>query len=126
MEEYNFVLKSEQEILLWFTGNKGHRTRQYKKVTNLLALQGQKYSKTTEKILLEAVTAMERYQDRLTLLASYLSLHTLESAEAHVTEAEALATETEEQAQNIITQVHEHEPDGNDFLQAHQGQLQMP
>ena len=95
MDEYDFKDKSEQEILLSFTANKGHRTRQFKKITNLLALQEQKYSKSTEKSLLQAVPAIKRYQDRLTLLASYLNLHTLESAEAHVTEAETLATVTE-------------------------------
>ena len=54
-EEYDFEDKSEQEVLLSFTANKGHRTRQYKKMTNLLALQEQKYSKSTEKTLLQAV-----------------------------------------------------------------------
>ena len=42
MEEYNFEDKSEQEILLSFTANKGHRTQQYMKITNLLALEEQK------------------------------------------------------------------------------------
>ena len=67
-EEYDFEDKSEQEV--------------------------QKYSKSTEKTLLQAVSALERYQDRLTIFASWLNLHTLESAAAHVTEAETLATAT--------------------------------
>ena len=105
MEDYDFEDKSEQEILLSFTANKGHRTRQFKKITKLLALQEQKYSKSTEKTLLQAVAAIERYKDRLTLLASYLSLHTLESEEAHVTEAETLATATETLVDQVIEQV---------------------
>ena len=111
MEDYDFEDKSEQEILLSFTANKGHRTRQFKKITNLLALQEQKYSKSTEKTLLKAVSDIERYLDRLTLLAEYLSLHTLESAEAHITEAETLAKETETLVDKVIEQVHNHEPD---------------
>ena len=99
MVEYDFENKSEQEILLSFSSNKGHRTRQCNKITNLFALQEQKYSKTTEKTILAAVQAMEKYQDRLTMLTSYLNLHTLELAEAHVTEAATLATPTEAQSQ---------------------------
>ena len=94
MEDYDLKNKLEQEILLSFKSNKGHRTRQYNKITNLLTLQEQKYSKTTEKTMLAAVQAMEKYQDRFTMLASYLSLHTLVSADAHVTEAKTLATAT--------------------------------
>ena len=76
-----------------------------------MCIRDRKYSKSTEKTLLQAVAAIERYQDRLTLLASYLSLHTLESAEAHVTEAETLATATETLVDKVIEQVHNHEPD---------------
>ena len=43
-EEYDFEDKSEQEV--------------------------QKYSKSTEKTLLQAVSALERYQDFLTIFAS--------------------------------------------------------
>ena len=71
MEDYDIEDKSEQEILLSFTANKVHRTEQFKKITNLLALQEQKYSKSTEKTLLKAVSDIERYLDRLTLLAEY-------------------------------------------------------
>ena len=93
----------KQDILLSFKSNKGHRTRQFNKITNLLTLQEQKYSKTKEKNppILAAVQAMEKYTNRLTLLASYLSLHILESADAHVTEAKTLATATEEQSQKV-------------------------
>ena len=94
-EDYDFDGRSEQEVLLSFTANKGHRTRQAKKIYNLLALQDQKYSKATEQTLLQVVAALERYQDRLNIFASWLNLHTLESAAAHVTEAETLATATE-------------------------------
>ena len=103
-EEYDFEDKLEQEVLLSFTANKGHRTRQYKKITNLLALQEQKYSKSTEKTLLQAVSALERYQDRLTIFASWLNLHTLESAAAHVTEAETLP----KAAETLVNKVIEH------------------
>ena len=61
---------------------------------------------------------MEKYQDRLTLLASYLSLHTLELADAHVTEAKTLATATEEQSQKVMTQMHEHETNDTELIQA--------
>ena len=57
-EDYDFDGRSEQEVLLSFTANKGHRTRQYKKITDLLALQDQKYSKSTEQTLLQAVSAL--------------------------------------------------------------------
>ena len=103
MEDYDFEDKSEQEILLAFTANEGHRTSHFKKITNLLTLQEAKYSKSTEKTLLQAITAIERYQDHLSLLASYLNLHTLESAAAHATEAETLTTETETLVHKVIT-----------------------
>ena len=126
MEDYDFEDKSEEEILFSFTANKEHRTRQFKKITNLLALQEQKYSKATEKPLLQAVTAIERYQDHLTLLASYLNLHTLQSVEVHATEAETLATETETLVDKVITQVHNHEPNEAVIFQVQQAQMQLP
>ena len=73
-EDYDFEGRSEQEVLLSFTANKGHRTRQAKKINNLLTLQDQKYSKATEQTLLQIVSALERYQDRLNIFASWLSL----------------------------------------------------
>ena len=72
-EDYDFEGRFKQEVLLSFTANKGHRTRQYKKINNLLALQEPKYSKSTEKTLLQAVSALERYQDRLNIFASWLN-----------------------------------------------------
>ena len=42
----------------------------------------------------------------------------MESAEAHVTEAATLATDEEEQSQKVMTQVHDHEPDDTDLIQA--------
>ena len=62
-EEYDFTDRSEQDVLLSFTANKGHRTRQINKINNLLTLQDQKYSKITEATLLKLVSALERYQD---------------------------------------------------------------
>ena len=48
-DDYNFTGKMEGDILLSYTAYKGHRTRQLTKVTNLLALQQQKYTKFTKK-----------------------------------------------------------------------------
>ena len=83
-DEYNFTDKSEQEVLLSFTANKGHRTRQVNKINNLLTLQDQKYSKITEATLLGLVLALERYQDRLNIFAAWLDLHELASADVHI------------------------------------------
>ena len=52
------------------------------------------------------------------MLASYLNLHTLVLADAHVTEAATLATATETQSQKVMTQVHNHEPDDAELIQA--------
>ena len=82
-EEYDFTDKSEQEILLSYTANKGHRTRNVNKIINLLTLQDQKYSKVTEATLLGLVLALERYQDRLNIFSAWLALHELASAEEH-------------------------------------------
>ena len=56
-DKYDFEGKTKGDILLSFKSNKGHRTRQFNKITNLLALQEQKYSKKT---LLIAVKEMEK------------------------------------------------------------------
>ena len=48
-DDYVFNGKTEADVLLSYKGNKGHRTRHYNKITNLLALQEQKYSVFTEK-----------------------------------------------------------------------------
>ena len=89
--EYDFTDKSEQDVLLSYVANKGHRTRYVNKITSLLDLQDAKYSKVTEATLLSYVQHMERYQDRLNIFSAWLNLHDLESAEVHVEEAETLA-----------------------------------
>ena len=73
--DYNFEGKTEGDILLSFKAAKGHRTRNFNKITNLLVLQEEKYSKFTEQTLVKAVVEMERQTDKLILLASYLQLH---------------------------------------------------
>ena len=108
-EDYDFEGRTEQEVLLSFTANKGHRTRQAKKIDNLLTLQDKKYSKTTEHTLLQIVSALERYQDRLNIFASWLNLHTLELAAAHVTEAATLATATEALVNKVMEQIHNYD-----------------
>ena len=118
-EDYNFEGRSEQEVLLSFTAKKGHRMRQYKKITKLLASRAEILQINRTK-LLQAVSALERYQDRLNIFASWLNLHTLESAGAHVTEAETLATATETLVNKVIEQVHEHEPPEADMILAQQ------
>ena len=109
-EDYDFAGRSEAEFLLSFAANKGHRTRQAKKITNLLALQDQKYSKTTEQTLLQIVSAIERYQDRLNIFASWLQLHNLESAVAYVAEAATLAAATEALGNRVSENIHNHDP----------------
>ena len=109
-EEYDFTDKSEQEVLLSFTANKGHRTRQINKINNLLTLQDQKYSKITEATLLNLVSALERYQDRLNIFASWLDIHQLESAAVHVAEAATLATATETLVNRVMEQIHKPSP----------------
>ena len=109
-EEYDFENRSEQDVLLSFTANKGHRTRQANKINNLLTLQDQKYSKATEETLLKVVSALERYQDRLNIFASWLDIHQLESAAVHVAEAATLAAATETLVNRVMEQIHNYDP----------------
>ena len=108
--DYDFEGKTEGDILLSYKAAKGHRTRNFKNITNLLALQEAKYSRFTESTLLAAVKEMERQMDKLVILAAYLQLHGLASAQAHVTEANTLLTATEEQSELVMNQIHAHEP----------------
>ena len=87
-DDYNFSGKSEGDILLSYTANKGHRTRQVSKVTNLLNLQSQKYSKTTEKTLTIAIKDLEKLTDRLAILTGYLVLNKIETGTALAKEAD--------------------------------------
>ena len=109
-DEYDFTDKSEQEVLLSFTANKGHRTRQANKINNLLTLQDQKYSKAKEETLLKVVLALERYQDRLNIFSSWLDIHQLDSAAVHVAEAATLAAATETLVNRVMEQVHNYDP----------------
>ena len=110
-DEYDFTDKSEQEVLLSFTANKGHRTRNVNKINNLLTLlQDQKYSKITEATLLGLVSALERYQDRLNIFSAWLDLHELASADVHVAEAVTLATATETLVNRVMQGIHNYEP----------------
>ena len=109
-EDYDFEGRTEQEVLFSFTANKGHRTRQAKKIDNLLTLQDQKYSKATEQTLLKIVSALERYQDCLNIFSSWLNIHQLESAAVHVTEAVGLAAATETLVNRVMEQIHNYDP----------------
>ena len=100
--DYNFDGKTEADILLSFKAAKGRRTRNFNKITDLLALQEAKYSRFTETTLLVAAKEMERQMDKLVLLTGYLQIHRLASASAHVTEANTLLTATEEQAPDSL------------------------
>ena len=62
--DYDFEGKTEGDILLSYKAAKGHRTRNFNKITNFLALQEQKYSKFTEASLIAAVKEMERQSSR--------------------------------------------------------------
>ena len=108
-DEYDFTDKSEQEILLSYTANKGHRTRNVNKINNLLTLQDAKYSKLTEATLLALVSALERYQDRLNIFAAWLDLHELASAEDHKEDADTLATATETLVNRVMQGIHNHD-----------------
>ena len=121
--DYDFDGKTEGDILLSYKAAKGHRTRNYNKITNLLALQEAKYSRFTENTLLAAVKEMERQMDKLVILAAYLQLHRLDSAAAHVTEANNLLKATSDQAELVMNQIHAHEPAGGPGAQwaANQG-----
>ena len=100
-DDYDFAGKSEADILLSYTANKGHRTRQLTKVTSLFNLQADKYSKITEKTLVAAVKDLEKFSDRLTKLSSYLVLFKLESGPALETEAAGFQMATQKWADDV-------------------------
>ena len=108
--EYDFTDKSEQDILLSYVANKGHRTRYVNKITSLLDLQEAKYSKVTEATLLSYVQHMERFQDRLNIFSAWLTLHNLESAEVHAEEVEEMALDTTALAERVMEGIHNYEP----------------
>ena len=91
-DDYDFTGKS-------YTANKGHRTRQVSKVKNRLDLQEQEYSKTTEKTLTTVIKDLEKFTDRLAILAGFLSMYKLETGPAYATEAEEYTIDTQEQAE---------------------------
>ena len=53
---------------------------------------------------------IERYQDHLNIFASWLQLHNLESAPAHVAEAATLTAATEALVNRVIEKIHDHDP----------------
>ena len=109
-DEYDFADKSEQEILLSYVANKGHRTRNVNKINNLLDLQDAKYSKITEATLVGLVSALERYQDRLNIFVAWLELHELASAEDHRADVEILAPATVALVNRVMQGIHDYEP----------------
>ena len=111
--DYDFEGKTEGDILLSYKATKGHRTRNFNKITNLLTLQEQKYSKFTEANLITAVKEMERQMDKLVILAAYLQLHGLNSAAVHVAEANNLIKPTADQAAKVLISIHEHDADAD-------------
>ena len=112
---YDFTGKTEGDIHLSYTANKCHRTRQLAKVTNLLALQEQKYSKYTEKTLITAVQGLEKFTDRLAILPGYLTLYKLETGPALATEADVFMKNTQGQAEAVYKQIHDHQSNDRDI-----------
>ena len=94
MNGHEFTGKTD--ILLSYIADKGHRTRQITKITNLLALQEEKYSKFTEKTLITAIKELEKLTDRLAILAGYLTLYKIETGPALATEDDVFLKNTQE------------------------------
>ena len=73
-------------------------------------MQEAKYSKFTETTLIAAVKEIERQMDKLVILAAYLQLHQLTSAQVHATEANNLLKVTAEQSEKVLKQIHDNDP----------------
>ena len=114
-DDYDFTGKMEGDIHLSYTANKGHRTRQLAKITNLLALQAKKYSKYTEKTLITAVKDLDKYTDRLAIFAGYLTLYKIETGQSLAQESNAFTKNTQERAEEVYKQIHDHQPKDDDF-----------
>ena len=109
-DDYNFTGRTEGDILLSYTANKGHRTRQLTKITNPLALQDQKYSKYRDKTLITAVKDLEKFTDRLAILAGYLTLYKIETGPVLATETDVFMKNNQEQEEAVYKQIHDHQP----------------
>ena len=69
---YNFADKSEDQVLLSYAAYKGWRTRNVEKVTQLIPLQNNAYSMTTEKEMQRCLANVEKYTDILSQQAQWL------------------------------------------------------
>ena len=113
--------KTEGDILLSYTANKGRRTRQLTKITNFLALQDQNYSKYTEKSLIAAVKDLEKLTDRLAIPTGYLTRYKIETGPVLATEADTFMKNTQEQAEAVYKQKHEDQPNHQEISAPAQG-----
>ena len=57
---------------------------------------------------------MDKFTDRLAILAGYLILYKLDTGPALPTEAEECTKEAQEQAEEVYKQIHDHQPNDQD------------
>ena len=83
---YDFGDKTPEQVLLSYTAYKGWRTRNVEKITQLIPLQNNSYSMTTEKEMQRCLASVEKYTDILSQQAQWLRSEGHANADEHIRE----------------------------------------
>ena len=104
---YDFEDAEPEDVLRSYTAYKAWRTRTANKITMLMQLQTQSFSKVTYDKLNKGIEDLEWYTDMLSSLADWLTLHKAPRAEAHVTECKTWSKECEDLGVKVLQLCHE-------------------
>ena len=107
---YDFADRSAEQVLLSYTAYKGWRTRYVEKVTQLIPLQNNAYSMTTEKEMQRCLANVEKYTDILSQQAQWLRSEGHADADEHIRECATWDAATKALIQRVLTLIHGHQP----------------
>ena len=107
---YDFAGKTAEQVLLSYTAYKGWRTRNVEKVNQLIPLQTNAYSNTTEKEMQRCLANVEKYTDILSQQAQWLRSENHADADEHIPECTAWDAATRTLIQRMLVLIHGNQP----------------
>ena len=107
---YDFAGKTAEQVLLSYTAYKGWRTRNVEKVNQLIPLQTNAYSNTTEKEMQRCLANVEKYTDILSQPAQWLRSEQHADADEHIRECTAWDAATRTLIQRVLALIHGNQP----------------
>ena len=107
---HDFTGKTAEQVLLSYTAYKGWRTRNVEKVNQLIPLQTNAYSNTTEVEMKRCLANVEKYTDILSQQAQWLRSENHANADEHIRECATWEAATKALITRVLALIHGNQP----------------